>query len=240
MGAFETVALFGAGGQIGRNILEALVTCKKTRFKRVVCFDKSASGIALFSDESNVTVKEIDLANVSKAELAKDLEGIQAVVSALNGPALEAQPKIQDAAADAGVKRFYPSEYGMHHIYRKPAGPGSGSDWGYVHPMWDKKSQLNEACLKHPAVDSGAMTYTLIGCGDFYNQDREKTWCPWTQAPEDVGEQYTFHVIGDVDAKVDYTHLYDFAQYLVATLCEPGKSENQELNFPSDRSHQSQ
>jgi hypothetical protein len=41
------------------------------------------------------------------------------VVSALNGPALGAQATIQNAADDAGVQRFYPSEYSFHHIYRK-------------------------------------------------------------------------------------------------------------------------
>lgn len=46
--------------------------------------------------------------------------------------------------------------------------------------------------------------------------------------------EYTIHVIGDPDAKADFTHLDDFGNYLVATLCEPKKSENATLNFPSD------
>jgi hypothetical protein len=58
------------------------------------------------------------------------------VVSALNGPALKAQATIQDAAADAGVKRFYPSEFGFHQIYRKPNDP-----MGYIHPAWNLKAQ---------------------------------------------------------------------------------------------------
>jgi hypothetical protein len=40
-------------------------------------------------------------------------------VSALSGPALGAQATIQDAIADTGVKRFYPSESGFHQIHRK-------------------------------------------------------------------------------------------------------------------------
>ncbi|MGI4850325.1 MAG: NmrA family NAD(P)-binding protein, partial [Janthinobacterium lividum] len=46
--------------------------------------------------------------------------------------------------------------------------------------------------------------------------------------------EYVIHVIGDEDAKVDYSHIDDFARYLVATLCEPRKSENASLNFRSD------
>lgn len=75
------------------------------------------------------------------------------------------------------------------------------------------------------------MTFTIIGCGDFYNQDREKVWCPWTQKGVD---EYTFHIIGDPDAKAQYTHLDDFGKYLVATLLDPEVSKNQYLNFPSD------
>jgi hypothetical protein len=98
--------------------------------------------------------------------------------------------------------------------------------------MWNIKNKCNESLIRHPAIDSGEMTYTLIGCGDFYNQEREKVWCPWTQ--RDV-PNYTFHVIGNADVKADFTHLDDFAAYLVATLCEPEKSSNAVLNFVSDR-----
>jgi len=73
----------------------------------------------------------------------------------------------------------------------------------------------------------------MIGCGDFYNQDREKVWCPWTQHPKSV-DKYIIHVIGDPEAEADYTHLDDFASFLVATLLEPAKSENQYLNVVSD------
>jgi len=93
------------------------------------------------------------------------------------------------------------------------------------------KSRLNEHAILHPAIESGAMSYTVIGCGDYYNQDREKVWCPWTQT--DV-EEYNIHIIGSADAKADFTHLDDFAAYLVASLCEPEKSHNAHLNFPSD------
>lgn len=47
-------------------------------------------------------------------------------------------------------------------------------------------------------------------------------------------DSYTIHIIGDPNAKADFTNLDDFAAYLVATLLEPEKSENAILNFPSD------
>lgn len=130
--AFTTIALFGASGQIGERILHALLSSKQKEFK-VIAFVPPGSESQV---SSSVTTKTLDLEKVTREQLAQDLNGVDAVVSALNGPALEAQAIIQDAAADAGVQRFYPSEYGFHHIYRKPNDP-----MGYIHPAWNLKAQ---------------------------------------------------------------------------------------------------
>ncbi|KFA63332.1 hypothetical protein S40285_01853 [Stachybotrys chlorohalonatus IBT 40285] len=222
---FKNIALFGANGQVGDAILRALVQQEQHELK-ILAFIPPGLSLQSHQDDKRITVKQLDLDKLSRKDLAADLDGIDAVVSALNGKALEAQPVIQDAAADAGVQRYYPSEYGMHNEYRKPGDP-----WGYIHPMWELKAQLIEKAVLHPAILSDQMTFTIIGCGDFYNQDREKVWCPWTQKGVD---EYTFHIIGDPDAKAQYTHLDDFGKYLVATLLDPEVSKNQYLNFPSD------
>ncbi|KAJ9637754.1 hypothetical protein H2201_004191 [Coniosporium apollinis] len=226
MTTFKTVALFGANGQIGEAILDALINCQKQQFD-VLAFIKPDSSPPSGADAPNVTVHAIDI--FDKDAVASKLEGVDVVVSALNGKGLDAQPGIQDAAAEARVKRFYPSEYGMHQIYRKPNDP-----MGYVHPLWNQKALANEAAVRHPAVARGDMSYTLIGCGDFYNQTREPVWCPWTQKLDDDTKSYVFHFLGSSDEKADYTHMDDFARYLVASLCAPELSENAELNFRSD------
>ncbi|KAH7366654.1 hypothetical protein BKA66DRAFT_561740 [Pyrenochaeta sp. MPI-SDFR-AT-0127] len=201
--SLTTIALFGANGQIGERILQALNSSNQHSFKTV----------AFIPPHSNIQQR------ATRDNLATDLEGVDAVVSALNGPALEAQGTIQDAAADAGVKRFHPSEYGLHQIYRKPNDPMG----------------LCSSCraVNHPATRSGKMSFTMISCGDSYNQAREKVWCPWTQPPNAV-DKNTIHVIGNPDAGADYTHMNDFANFLVATLVKPAKSENQYLNMVSD------
>ncbi|KAF2870755.1 NmrA-like family-domain-containing protein [Massariosphaeria phaeospora] len=224
---FNTVALFGADGQIGERILSALLTSKRHTFK-VIAFIPPSGQLPGGTDTTNVVTKTFDLGKLTREDLASNLKGVDAVVSALNGEALIAQGTIQDAAADAGVQRFYPSEYGMHNIYRKPGDPQ-----GYVHPAWNMKAEMNEQAIIHPAVRAGRMSFTMIGCGDFYDQYREKVWCPWTQSPDQV-EEYTIHTIGDPNAQADYTHLDDFAAFLVATLLEPEKSKDQFLNVVSD------
>ncbi|KAJ0357838.1 hypothetical protein COL922a_014641, partial [Colletotrichum nupharicola] len=166
-----------------------------------------------------------DLLSARADDLTGLLEGVEIVISALNGKALSAQRTVQDAAAHAGVKRFYPSEYGMHHVYRSPA---ESDQRGYLHSMWNLKSTANEECLHHSAIAEGKMTYTLIGCGDFYNQPREETWCPWAKPDR---AEYTIHIVGNADAKVDFTHIDDLAAFLVETIAHPEISENRTLNF---------
>lgn len=84
------------------------------------------------------------------------------------------------------------------------------------------------------------MSFTMIGCGDLQNQDREKGRCPRTQPPDSVSK-YAIQMIGDPDPdKTDYTHLDDFANFLVATLLESAKRHDAFLNVVSDTISHSQ
>jgi saccharopine dehydrogenase-like NADP-dependent oxidoreductase len=146
--SLKNIALFGANGQIGSSILQGLVDCKTQDFNILAIIGPDSPSPSAASSK-NVTVKKMDLLHTSRQEMAQVLQGIDAVISALNGPAMDAQIHIQDSAADAGVKRFIPSEYGMHHLYRKPNDPQ-----GYMHPLWDAKNRLNERCILHPAISA--------------------------------------------------------------------------------------
>ncbi|KAL3432555.1 hypothetical protein BDV09DRAFT_126072 [Aspergillus tetrazonus] len=222
------IALFGSTGQIGRAILLALLT---TTSHEITSIDQPSSE----NKAKEIDVREeekkrlkavgINILEASTDELVSILAGVEIVVGALNGKALTAQEKIQDAADKAGVKRFYPSEYGMHHLYTDENGRG------VLHPTWNIKEDVNRKALHHPAIFAGRMTYTLIGCGDFYNQDREPVWCPWTQRDAPF---YTLHILGDADAAVDFTHIDDLAAFVVATINNPGVAENKSLNIVSD------
>ncbi|KAL4923160.1 uncharacterized protein BDV17DRAFT_296623 [Aspergillus undulatus] len=222
------IALFGSTGQIGRSILFALLKTTPHSVIQVVRpeSESKAKDVDVKPDQKQrLTTISLDPIKASEDELVSVLNGVEIVISALNGKALAAQGKIQDAADKAGVKRFYPSEYGMHHLYTDDQGRG------VLHPTWNMKSEANMHALHHPAIAAGRMTYTLIGCGDFYNQDREATWCPWTQRD---APSYTLHIVGNADAKADFTHIDDLATFLVKTIENPAVSENANLNVVSD------
>ncbi|RAK73804.1 NAD(P)-binding protein [Aspergillus fijiensis CBS 313.89] len=229
------IALLGPTGQIGQAIMRALLTTTPHHVLQIAAPQSESSARdqvkSFTSDQSQrLSTAVVDLLSATPENLTPHLTGVEIVISALNGKALAAQRAVQDAAAHAGVKRFYPSEYGMHHIYRPP---GEDDQMGYLHPIWNLKSTTTEQCLHHPAILAGKMSYTLIGCGDFYNQSRETTWCPWVNP--DPPDTYTLHILGDADAKVDFTHIDDLAAFLVETVQHPEISANRTLNFVSDR-----
>lgn len=123
------IAVFGASGQLGTAILNALLNDQTLHTIQIIS-PGTKSKVRSDTDIPNLSTKVVDLTTISRKELAEVLAGVDVIVSALNGKALEAQGLIQDAAWDVGVKRFYPSEYGMHHVYRKP-----GGTYGYIYPV---------------------------------------------------------------------------------------------------------
>lgn len=98
----KKIALFGANGQIGSSVLKALSDCKTQDFN-ILAIIAPGSPSPSSASNKNITVKEMDLLHTSRKEMAEVLQGIDAVVSALNGPVLDAQIPIQDGAADAGI-----------------------------------------------------------------------------------------------------------------------------------------
>lgn len=100
-----------------------------------------------------VDYKSVDYEDAST--LATALKGIDAVVSNLGAPALGLQSKLIDAAIEAGVKRFIPSEFGCDTTNPKTAAlPVFGAKVG---------TQKYLAAV----AKEGKITYTLVATGAF-------------------------------------------------------------------------
>ena len=127
--SFKTIALFGANGQMGNPIFHALISCKDQSFK-ILAFIRPNSTLKYDGDTSTITIHCVDLARISAETLSVLLQDVDVVVSALGGSLLPRQRVIQDAVVQAVVKRFYPSEFGMHQISRLP-----DAGVGIIHPV---------------------------------------------------------------------------------------------------------
>lgn len=131
------IALLGPTGQIGQSILRALLTTTPYEVLQIAAPQSEETANSqtkefTLEQQKRLSTAVVDLLSAQEEDLLPILNGIEVVVSALNGKALAAQKIVQEAAAEAGAKRFYPSEYGMHHVYRSD---DEGDQMGYLHTV---------------------------------------------------------------------------------------------------------
>ncbi|KAH6679893.1 NmrA-like family protein [Plectosphaerella plurivora] len=105
MPPYEKVTVLGASGNLGPWVIKALLD---VGFKVTVVTRQESK--ATFP--SDVDVKKIDI--TSRSAISEAFKGQDAVVSTLPGEAVASQRIFIDAAIDAGIKRFIPSEFGIN------------------------------------------------------------------------------------------------------------------------------
>lgn len=113
--SIKTVALAGGTGNLGGPIIASLLS---SGFEVTVLTRNESSGKP---DSLPAQVKKLQVDYASHDSLVSALQGIDAVVSLLNGPALNFQPGLVEAAIEAGVSRFLPSEFGANTYKPKTA-----------------------------------------------------------------------------------------------------------------------
>ncbi|RYP66741.1 hypothetical protein DL771_007621 [Monosporascus sp. 5C6A] len=103
--AIKNVVVAGGSGNLGKAIVKELL--------------KAGYNVTVFTREdststfpSEVSVRRVDYGSVESLKPA--LEGQDAVVSTLTTVAAGSQKPLVDAAVEAGVKRFIPSEFGIN------------------------------------------------------------------------------------------------------------------------------
>ncbi|KAL1847693.1 hypothetical protein Daus18300_013860 [Diaporthe australafricana] len=140
----HTVAIAGAGGHLGRKVLDALL--EEEAFDVTILVRR---GRTLMDYPPGVRFTTVDYG--SPQSLRAALQGIDAVVSALGKKTgLECQFNLIDAAVAAGVKRFIPSEFGADLQNPKIRG----------FPTYRTKVQTEQYLEK--LADRSSLTYTYI------------------------------------------------------------------------------
>ncbi|KAI5849194.1 putative isoflavone reductase like protein P3 [Tricharina praecox] len=116
MAILSNVAIIGASGNIGVPVLTALLADASLS---VTILARPTSSIHK-SPPSGGKLIAVDFSDHSA--LVSALQGIDAVVSTVGAPGVAAQKQVIDAAVEAGVKRFIPSEFGSDLDNPKSAG----------------------------------------------------------------------------------------------------------------------
>ncbi|EIW78141.1 NAD(P)-binding protein [Coniophora puteana RWD-64-598 SS2] len=105
---FKTFAIVGAGGAIGQPVLESLLASNASKVVILTRPDSTST----FKPHAKQTVEKVkpDDANAVSAVLRK--HGVEVLVSTVGFSGFEAQIHLVDAAKQAGVQLFVPSEFG--------------------------------------------------------------------------------------------------------------------------------
>lgn len=112
---FRNITVFGAGGtNIGYHIVQALAADPTFT---VTVLARASSKTSFPSNIRTVRVQD----DFPHSELVEALRGQEVVISAVGFEAKKNEFKLIDAAIEAGVKRFFPSEYGLDNSDPKTA-----------------------------------------------------------------------------------------------------------------------
>ncbi|KAK8081679.1 NAD(P)-binding protein [Apiospora saccharicola] len=151
MSSITKVALAGATGNLGPAILDQLLAAG---FQVKVLTRQSSSHT--FPDSVEVAPVDYD----SLDSLVAALQGQDAVVSTLASLALEKQLLLVEAASQAGVQRFIPSDFGSNTVHPKTS----------KLPSYGHKVAVQEALKREAAAKGGeGMTYTIVINGPFFD-----------------------------------------------------------------------
>ena len=114
----KTIVIAGATGNLGGKIVNALLS-KGAEVKAIVRFQTDIKKIKAL-EQKGVKVFQVDTSN--KSEISKHCIGADCVVSALAGlreTVIDAQKILLDAAVEANVQRFIPSDYSSDYTNLK-------------------------------------------------------------------------------------------------------------------------
>jgi hypothetical protein len=154
MTTLTSIIVIGPTGRFGIDICHALAA-KKESFKRLAAFNNTSRPSSPSKDETLDQLKGEGFEIISGDYTdVSCYEGFDCVVIVLGNHALNLQPQIIDTAISAGVRHFYPSEFGADLL--------AGDNWNQRYYKY--KALTREHLEKRSqAVEGLGWTYVLIG-----------------------------------------------------------------------------
>ncbi|KAL1644541.1 hypothetical protein SLS61_008809 [Didymella pomorum] len=197
--SYKNVIIIGAGGNLGPSILKAFLS---SSFNTSVLSREGSN--STFPSGVNVIRANYD----DPESLKKALQGQDAVISLVGGNALGDQNKLIDASIAAGVKRFFPSEFGSDtpNPRTREVVPIFSAKTGAVAYLKSKESAISwTSVITGPFFDWGLK----VGFLGFNLQDK------------------TFTVVDSGDATFSASNLLWIGKALVAALEKAEETKNQ-------------
>jgi uncharacterized protein YbjT (DUF2867 family) len=192
----NVIAVAGANGNLGRKIITHLIT-SGADVRALIRKGRLADGVHFFQDHG-VKVFEVDFDN--PLSLVDACLGCDVVVSALSGVRnviVDAQTNLVNAAVEAKVKRFIPSDYCID--YRKL----KSEDNRNLALRREFSKILDRTPIRSTSVLNGMFTDLLL-----------------KGAPVILFKQKRIFFWGNGDQKMDFTTIDNTAEFTAAVACD--------------------
>ena len=192
----KTIVIAGATGNLGGKIVDALLA-KGAEVKAIVRLETDSKKIQQL-EEKGAKVCQVDMGNTS--EISKNCVGADCVVSALAGlkeTIVDTQKRLLDAALEAGVPRFIPSDYAIDFTNLVDGGNRNLDLRREFHQYLDQASIKATTIFNGPFMDLLTTDMPLI----LFKQKRILCW-------------------GNPDQIIEFTNTYNVAEFTAAAAMD--------------------
>ncbi|CAG8788977.1 20159_t:CDS:2, partial [Racocetra persica] len=196
---FHTVTIAGATGIAGLHIAEAFLNdgSYKVKVLRRKPEDKNEKAALLASKGAEIVYADYN----DKSDLIKAIKGTDVFISAVrgNGSFYDVQLPLLNAAKEAGVKRFIPSDFGFDLAALKDNGIEPHQ---FIEGKFRFMEELDKSGLEYTHISTGIFTEFLEKSG-FDIKNKKATF------------------LADGNTKIYTTSLVDIGRYTVESLKVP-------------------
>jgi len=219
MSTLKNIIVIGGSGNVGKEVLSALLA-RKHEFGTISALKREGYPTSdVLKELSTQGVQLLEANFKDKDSLVHAMKGADVVVSTVNVPAFNDQYLFLDAAIEAKVKRFIPSEF------------GSNTNLPDVASIQYLQPKIKFAHYVEEKAKEGLIDYTIINTGGF------PEYAIKTGFYGINFKDRTFHAIGDGKKPNTFTSLPDVGKYVAAILSRPDLTRNHEIfvsSFTSD------
>jgi nucleoside-diphosphate-sugar epimerase len=205
--SYKNIILVGATGSIGSVLLKGLTS--EPQFTVTVLARESSKSITSLPSK----VKLVKIADSYPYEdLVAAFKGQDAVVMALSGGQISEQFRFIDAAVEAGVKRYVPSEYGLNNMDPRAQG---------LNAVFNTKGKIRRYLMDK--AESTSLTWTAIANG---------MWIDWSIKSDFLGlDAKNKHItyIDDGNSYFSASTMENTARTLNHALLKPAESNNKAI-----------
>ncbi|KIV88822.1 hypothetical protein PV10_08460 [Exophiala mesophila] len=212
----KNILIIGATGTIGTYIVRAIIDSRE-HFDRICVLTSEKTLVQKVQDIAALEAWGVEVFTgrlESESAIKRACEGIDTIVSCVGRAGIEKQIKIITWAEEAGVRRFFPSEYGTDIEYW----PESSAE---------PPHQLKLKVRAHMKT-MNRLEYTYLVTGPY----SDLYFGMMKPKPEigqfDVKNRKAI-LLGDGEGPVSFTAMADVGKFLVAALLNPRAARNTTL-----------